>query len=203
MVAVVRVQFQVRQRATETDPSVQQPGAVERGKALPRTGGAQGRVYVGVSGYVRSTYTYIVVVINTITIRFKRKLRILETKGNRDEEYVDWVGKENFLLAFFLGPLSRFSTSMPRIEENQTIRLITPRAVSPPPPADIVRRVRRTTNLYINDAFPKFINREVKQTLNLSRASPRASVCIFIISLRRPTDGCFDGNMLTMHAVVG
>jgi len=40
VVAVVRMQFPVRQGATEEDQSVQQPGAAQRGQTLSRVGGA-------------------------------------------------------------------------------------------------------------------------------------------------------------------
>lgn len=39
LVAMVRMQFPVRQRATEEDQSVQQPSATQRGQTLPRAGG--------------------------------------------------------------------------------------------------------------------------------------------------------------------
>lgn len=53
VVTVVRVQFQVRQRATKTDQSLQQPGAAQRRQTLLGLGRAQGRMYVDLSGYVR------------------------------------------------------------------------------------------------------------------------------------------------------
>lgn len=50
VVAVVRMQFQVRQRATETDQGVQQPGTPQWRQTLSGIGGAQGRMYFNLSG---------------------------------------------------------------------------------------------------------------------------------------------------------
>lgn len=168
MVTVVRVQFQVRQRATETDQSVQQPGAAQRRQILPGFGRAQGRVHVGLSGYVRQTHFITLCNRRARSEKTTWLLRLRRSCGERD-------AKKILIFSFSSSPwwYLRVRDILHQPDKN---RLIIPLAVCPRLRSrlrgrhrrhcrrPVTRTVRR--RWFIGDEFRKFINREVKQNLN-------------------------------------